>query len=810
MAGFDPQDTDADPDQIDLSVEAFYDVAGRITGRSGELEGAFNGAAMNFSDLIAHDIWKQNEYNAEDWRSAVEAAVYGAGVTRAWAGDVREFKSRRRELIGRWETARGDDFGVVKQEPHPNLDRVELLVDPLAVERRLSEDFVRRRAAAEASLLRGLSGQAQTAWDALQEKAELRGRQLAQGPTPQNLRHLVRHGVLGWAPYNIRGADAPLPLNPEMAGLDAQALRDYLNGDLEPDAGYAAIIAALNAAVRQGIGRAGDGERVDPEVIEYLESFYGELGGDLMVMDAYANDDMGLGDRALLQGDTLRALGGGLLVLSNGRLGGGFDRLPQAVRGLFNGDFVNDAPAQTPTDAWGRDYAALADLLGHADRRLTPGTDFAVNLIAVTPHYLEVIASHPNQMASEEFRLLDGSARTMLRVATRDIEANHAILTGDFEPGEVGSATPELLRSLFTHDWADDGAMAARLTDWIYEDGVDERLAGEATAALINTVTGIGDGGLYAALTDTNAGLDSMGMINPELSRGLGNIAVAYLDDFAALQDDAETTSFAGGDLEVAYDARARFFELVAGDAGAATHLSAAVETFEHNNLLAYAGVPRENAASEFGAANARLRAYLDAGLLNEAMDRTGNAHDAAADAAFRELNGQTLVSGVLKETIGNFGPWSALGKAVIGVSNEAYRFDARAGSSVPDVVLQLPNAERQYSRTDLSQQTMLSLVHAAVRDGRIPMDEVPQVLRTGEERSPIRRLDEVPGSERDQAEDAARRLLEQPFPGFRDLLEVQEREYADVFSTHAASSPDHYKLYVRNGETSEYWRRWF
>ncbi|MFB4319830.1 hypothetical protein [Actinomadura sp. 21ATH] len=806
MAVFDPRDTDADPEMIDMSVDAFYGVAGQLTGRTGELEGAFNGAAMNFSDLVAEHISRQRRYNAEDWRGSVEAAVYGAGVTKGWAGDVRDFKRRRQALIGRWEDARAADFGVQRIEPRPEFAPLDP-AERMERETEFAEDFARRRAAAEASLLRELNGEANALWEELQSKAGLRGRQLTQGPTPQNLRHLVEHGMLGWAPYNIRGAEAPLPLDPEAGALDAEALRSYLDGDLPPDAGYAAIIAALTAAMRQGAARERDGERLDPAVLGYLEGFYGELGDDVLLMvPGFVTAGTGLGGRPRLRDDTLRAVGSGLLMLSNERLGGGYDRLPATVRNLFKGNVVADGGAMTPHEGWGQDYTALAALLGEADPGLTGGERFSTELIAVTPHYLDVVTSHANRFESDT-RLTDAAAAAILGVATRNEEANHAILTGDYDPGTIGEATPELLRSLYTHDWSDDGRAAAGLTEWIHRDGVDEDLAGEAAAALIDTVTDTG--GIYASLTDTGVGgKDSMGMVNPELSRGFAKIGITYLDDFARLQDDPDRTAYGSGNLEVAYGDRARFFELIAGDEGAARHLIAGVEAYEHHGLNGYVTDPGQDGASRFGGANARLRAYLDAGLLNEAMDRTGNRHDAAMDAQLREVNGKTFASGFIKETVGNVPVFGSIAKALIGVGKEAYRYDFRGAIATPGMEIQLPNGQQQYSRAGLTRETMLTVIDAAVRDGRIELDDVPEVLRgEGGADRPIRRLDEVPGSELDRAEDAARALLDESVPGFRDLLEVQEREYADVFHANAATNPDHYKQYVRQGRTMNYWK---
>ncbi|MBE1532091.1 TPR repeat region-containing protein [Actinomadura algeriensis] len=811
MAVFDPRDTEAKPDLLDQSAEGFYSVAGKILGRSGDMEQVLNGAAMNFSDLVAYDIWKQNEYNAEDWRTAAEAAVYGAGVTKGWAQDVREFKRKRQALVDEWEDAAGSNFGVVRRLP----DTTDRLTFGTGLEQEmnaaLDEEYAADRAQAEAAKLRELSGAADRAWEELQARAELRERQLAQGPTPQNLRSLVEHDLLGWAPYNIRGAEAPLPLDAELAAADAALLREYLTRRREPDAEYGQIIGTLLAAVRQGVARRADGGRLDPDVLAYLEEFYGELGSDLLVMDAYAGHGEGLGERPFLQQDSLAALGGGLLLLSDESVGGGFDRMPPIVRRLFDESVqVNDG-AYAAIHHWGYQYAALADLLGSADPRLVAGEELSTALIAVTPHYLD-FAGSPVNVIPGGVELLDGStvltdepAATMLGVATRNVAANHAVLTGDYEPGDVGLARPELLAALYTHDWSDDGAAAAKLTSWIHADGVDETMAGEAAAGLYETVTGVGDGGVYGALTDGPGG-DSMGMLNPELSRGFADVAVKYLDEFAAEQDDPARTSFGGGNLELAYEdgARARFFELVAGDEDAAAYLTGAVLTHEATRLNGYVAGGGEGDA-QYGRANGMLRGYLDAGMLNEAMDRTGDERTAVTDAAARQANGSTFASGMIKETVGNVFPWGRVAKVVIGTGNEIWRAGVRAQPGPSTPLIQAPNGER-VGRTDLEQGGLLNLVSAAVTDGRISAADVPDVLRSGDPDAPVKLYGQVPGHERRAAEDAAAELLDDVLPGYRDLLEKQEDAYSDAFNGSAAADPQAYEDFVRTGIPMAQW----
>ncbi|MFC5752892.1 hypothetical protein [Actinomadura rugatobispora] len=829
MREFQPTDTAADPALIEAAANLFWATAGRIIGRSGDLRATLDSSALNFTSLVASEITSQTGYNVEDWKTAVEAVYFGAGVTLAWAKAVRDFKARRQQLIDEWNTAKGNNFGVVGSEL--TLYEQTLPKDSQqAVKGAGGPTFNREDLEVAAEEKLGyLNQQIDSAWSTLQQTAADLGNRLTAGPTPENVRYLVEAGALSWAPFNIRGAEAPLPLNPELAAADAEKFKAYTTGKLPPDTEYAAMIAALNAAVQAGTFRTAQGGQLDPRTIQYLQSFYGALGPDLFkTLPGFLNGkgDKSLGDDPLLQRDTINALGGGLLLLSDEKVGGGYDKLPPVIHELFKGVPVGEGDGRTIQYAWSQNYKALSQLLG-GDHQYAGGKEFSTQLVSATSYYLDHSLNNPHPDMRQGWD--DKPAITMLNVATRNIEANHALLTGDHDPGELGLPTPDLLKSLYSHDWSDGGKAVTGLTDWIYEESTNDRddtddvrrqLAGEAAAALIETVTDA-DNGLYPALADIGSDMHSVGMVNPEVAKEFAKIAIHHLDSFAAdvvpnpqgadaafisadkgKMTDPTVTAYAGGNLKVGEGDAARFFELIAGDEKAAWHLGTGVEAYEYANLQRYVTeqiTTGQNKASTYGGANGKLRALYDAGMLNEAMDRTGNEQQARTDAEFRSTNAKTLWSGLAKETVGNLFKWSGYAKSIIGSSTEIYRADVRAGVTSPTVEVQLPNGSDKYTQTALEAEATLSMLESAVRNGKVPLEVVPVDLRTDKPADPIKRLNQVTIGQREM-QDLIRPLLDSAVPPNRDPIGEMSKTYAQYYNTFAANSLDKYNRDIRNG----------
>ncbi|MWA02947.1 hypothetical protein F8568_021715 [Actinomadura sp. LD22] len=854
---FDPPDTAANPDALDAHVEDFWRTAGYILGRSGDLRAALDGAAISFSDIIAQEISSQAGYNEGLWKSATQAIYYGAGVTQVWANAVREYKRKRQDLINEWNTAESTNFGVV----HRDLSDQEKTLpadQQAALAKANTESYNFSFNLAKQSKLTELTNLATREWNTLQETASDLGKRLTEGPTPENVRRLIVQEALSWAPYNVNGPAAPLPLNPDKAELDADRFKQYLNGELPPDADYAAMIAALNAASLQGRQLQASGGQLDYRTIAYLEKFYGTLGEDLFTeLPAFINGkgDSSLGDDPLLRRDTLQALGDGLLMLSNERLGGGYDKLPQSVRDVFGRGLPYTYEGSTTEESWGRDYVTMAQLLDGTTA--TGGKEFSTQLVTASLYYMD----HDNRSSAKRDTAFadlpnDWPIIRMLHVATRNIEADHAILTGTFDPGLGGKETVDLLTRLYTFEWSDGGSAASSLTSWIHEDSpyyqndLERYLAADAATALINTVTGVGEDGLYSTLTDippvhdgaaftdfatelrgiffgpsSDPDAPSVGMVNPELSREFAKIAGQYFDDFASEPSTATSTTYEKGHLDIPPRARARFFELISGDPGAALQLATAVELYQKDNIHQYY---EQGDPNTYGSANGRLRALLHAGLVAEAMDRTDDLHAARVDAAKREYASKIALSGTAKEILGNYAPLRFAGlagkeykdligasiKTVFGSAASWYSYHEYVNQKLPEVEILDPHVVPNNGRSPLARQTELTLLEAAVQNGDVPVGDIPAVqspdpespypaadlsLLTGDPERPVKNLDEINAKLQDEAMDAILPVLDRPdvAPKRQQFLDAQSDAYLDFYDKYVPSSPEEYKRFV-------------
>jgi hypothetical protein len=154
--------TTADPD-------ALHHVAARLDQLAAEFAALRNvgvtrvrASAREFSELLWAPIAAQADVHRIAADKVVESLSYGADVTRSWALDVLEYLRRRADLAGR-----AADLGP---EPGPLAPDQEAYWDGLLELNLTARDHYR--------------------WFA--DRAGLRGDQLAEGPTAENLSHLRR------------------------------------------------------------------------------------------------------------------------------------------------------------------------------------------------------------------------------------------------------------------------------------------------------------------------------------------------------------------------------------------------------------------------------------------------------------------------------------------------------------------------------------------------------------------------------------------------------------------------------------------
>src|SRR5699024_1561698 len=133
--------------------------------------------------------------------------------------------------------------------------------------------------------------------------------------------------------------------------------------------------------------------------------------------------------------------GGGLIALSDEKIGGGLSLLPESIVQTIQGRTLSADGLDITTDhvQFGQDLTNLADFLGNAPSELEGGRRFSQDLTLHMGMILEdglgATAPSFNDFLLNE--LGEGNMETLLDVSTRNIEANHGILTGQYENGAV-------------------------------------------------------------------------------------------------------------------------------------------------------------------------------------------------------------------------------------------------------------------------------------------------------------------------------------------------------------------------------------
>ncbi|GAA4932539.1 hypothetical protein GCM10023224_10910 [Streptomonospora halophila] len=740
MSSFDPACTDADAEAIDDRAVDLYNVAGRILGRSAEeLKPVLTSAAVQFSDLVADGIREQSGYSTTAWQKASFAAVYAAGVTEGWAGDVRWFKARIAELEDEWEQSRTGDFGARMQE-YTAREEDDRVARGLPSAR---EAFAADRSAGRIRTVADLESRERTSREEFERRARERAAQLREGPTEETVRTLVREGRLGWAPHNMGWSDPPLPLTEDRATRWAGELRDYITGGKPADARYAEIVAALNALTRKGWrqGSRGGRERLPRAEMDFLEEFYrvldtepvdGEVPPTMLTLVREVHGSGDLSERA--RNELLGALGDGLLTLSDEDRGGGWDALPPSIRSVAagSGDIDYDG-AQWPVHGWRETRVPLVDrLLAFTNPGVAGGREFSEVLATTLGNKLQDYAQVGGAVEGGR----DGPFRTLLSVAARNEDAVHGLFSGAVDHPQ-GWASQRAVRGLYAFPWSDGGLTLRELTDWMsYEDvrsDPDRRgLADEATAGLIRGLAHDQDTFdlLSGGNTVTGSGT-SLGMLNPEAARGLADVAELHMAPFAR-EGRLGPTEYGGGTLKVNSADRVRFWMLAAGDTEAANDLGAAVQGYQSRRFadLVEGGAD----AAVVGGETGRLRGLYDLAVLDEALARKHfAAQDAAAEqgAVTTDRRGVALASGITKELLSNFVLRNPAAKAATGIAHEFVRFGRHylweAPSAGSDYAPRLPTTR---SAGDIQYHSLVGLADAAVADDRLVPGDLPAYRR--------------------------------------------------------------------------------
>lgn len=633
----------------------------RVLGRADDLNGSFDSAAGEFTDVIGWDIRSLSEEDLQNWRDAAVSVTYAASVAEMWADIVKAFHDERDSQITAWESSRTEKANAVPskyQDAHITASYPEadgfLWTDWGAGDERRCRDLYSELA----SVQEGLITREQTNWQNLQDGAEEVREMLEQGPTPENVRKLMEAGNANWAFLNldpsryaslIEGSE----LTPENAERYADELAAYLSGDKPVDDRYHEIMLVLTMLGTSARQNQQNGTELGTEEIEFLEAFYAHLEepyaangamGIMVYPELMAESDMSDEERE----NTLGILGDGLLALSDPSLGGGYDRLPQSFRYAVEGGWINpeaeDKLPGTPLRT-GMEMKALSAFLEHTDENLEGGYGLSTTLHLTTGAFLDAWGDTPDP----DGVLPDSEQLShIIDVASRNTDANYYMLTGEHLNEEEGvdygdkDLRTRALEGTLTYEWHDDGHTARQLTDWLAEDVHSEdpeisRRAGDAFAGFMETLT---DPDMHEALVNTGVDVTegdneysnaSFTQFNGELADSLADIFDAHIYSFADsdIYDMAKEPVTGIGDYDpdrnfvrMGPEERAMYMQLLMGNDQTAGRVVNSVDVYQQIEAAAYLGSGQDEETARGGG---QLQALLEEALRRDSDDRSAD-----------------------------------------------------------------------------------------------------------------------------------------------------------------------------------------
>ncbi|WP_159944734.1 MULTISPECIES: hypothetical protein [unclassified Nocardiopsis] len=633
----------------------------RLLGRADDLNGSFDSAAREFTDLIAWDIRSLSEEDLQNWRDAAVSVTYAASVAEMWADTVKAFHEERDAQITTWESSRTAKENAVPAKyqddhitsTHPEVDGFWWTDWGAGDEQRCRTLYDELSAVQEE-----LSTREQTNWQRLQDGAEEVRTMLEQGPTPENVRKLIEAGnanraFLSLDPSRYASLIEDRELTPENAEEFAEELAAYWSGDKPLDDRYHEIMLVLSMVGTSARQNQRNGTELSDGEIEFLEEFYARLEGDLPNMRGLPNQGIlaipnlmeNAGFSAEDRESALGAIGDGLLALSDTRLGGGYDMLPASVRHGVEGVYLNhgdeDKVVPLDVDAW-QNWSTLSELFAHTDANLEGGYELSANLHLVTGLHLEMWGGREGDgMPSQE------EMGTLLDVASRNRDANYYMLTGEHLHEEPGMESNDhyrerALEGVFTTEWHDDGHTARQLTDWLAEDLHSEdpdvsRRAGDAFAGFMETIT---DPDMHEALTNTGVDVTegeneysnaSFTQFNGALADSLADIFDAHIYSFAKgdVLDGNDQPNQGIGDFDpdrsfvnMGPDERAMYMQLLMGNDETAGRVVNSVDAYQQIESLAFLETGNETISAR---GSGQLQGLLERALWLESENRSAD-----------------------------------------------------------------------------------------------------------------------------------------------------------------------------------------
>ncbi|WP_049745428.1 EspA/EspE family type VII secretion system effector [Mycolicibacterium goodii] len=296
-----------------------------------------------------------------------------------------------------------------------------------------------------------------------------------------------------------------------------------LEGRTDPASGAKIPPEKLNPVQAEVVGRLQ--QRMEDMSLDDLVRVKQELGdhGDILTnaMNVMSDPDVSYprhGDAEVV------SPGGG--IPTSGWDTGRLDDLPAGAKDALNaeldlsGPAMSDAPVDTffPNTEGAQKLSKLAEVMSGADTRFQQGSELDSTMM-----------HRAHEILSSDVRGGPRVVEDIFETAGHDKVVAHDMFTDN----------DSFVKEVLTTEWTDDGTAATNLTDWIKQDAhspnpdVNSR-AGETARAIADYM---GDPENKQRLLDMK-GTQSLGEVNPALTRSLAGAMSPYLDEIAGRPSD--------------------------------------------------------------------------------------------------------------------------------------------------------------------------------------------------------------------------------------------------------------------------------
>lgn len=640
----------------------FENKSGVILGRGAEVVEQMKSTAVEFTDLVSERLRERGTESIEAARTAMQGSVWGSTITGKWADSAETYQQIAANYSNLWSEAVAGGFGVTAESAGVTAGM------PSDVQAKVMDNAM---ADAGANQLANMQGVVNRAYEKYKADAKTSGAMLTQGPTPANLKALAAGGGTTWAMFNAFGAAAGVPPLTGKTGEEfAEWLRDFINEDEALPGDKRKMLEAILALATEAQNKQQNGGNLTPDQLDFLEQFFKGMdqpwtehnpirtGVLYLIPDILEGSKTPEADQALI----MAAMGGGMLALSDPRIGGGGTRMPESMKTLVD-HFFGTGKRPPYSNETAAELRGLGKFFGAMEGRgfdkLEGGKEYSAALT------LAVADADSSFRTGSEDELID-----VLEVSTRNRDANAGLLTGALQHPDYGKDTPEhVLRGLFGPQWKDEGAAAAGLIDWIGDDAASndkaERDRAAASAfALFTTMTNEKasehwNESAYDFFSDGYGGIGKfenapIGAANPAIAMSMAKSAAPYLEYFSAADNDGDSALTMQNPVSQMYlsmDTRQSFIELIMGDPAAGEGFGTAA----YKHVLAEAAYanqwPDTEAAKSQAMESGMLMGLLDTGFNRVFEDAQVDA-DRATALATQHANWSRAAAASAKELI--------------------------------------------------------------------------------------------------------------------------------------------------------------